>query len=64
MTQERINKYFLTDFGEQLDVLYTTSDDCVFIRYEEALEHIEYMKNEETPLINDYITEWYSPMWI
>lgn len=37
MTQEKANKIFATDLGRQLDVIYVTSDDKPFIRYEEAV---------------------------
>ncbi len=36
MTQEKANKIFDTDLGQQLLSIYCTSDDRVFIRYEEA----------------------------
>jgi hypothetical protein len=39
MTQEQINKLLETELGIQLDTLYSTCDDRVFIRYEEALKH-------------------------
>jgi hypothetical protein len=39
MTQEKANKIFETDLGGQLDMIYVTSDDKPFIRYDEALEH-------------------------
>jgi len=34
MTQEKANKIFATELGQQLDVIYVTSDDQAFIRYE------------------------------
>jgi len=39
MTQEEANKIFATELGQQLDVIYVTSDDIPFIRYEEAVLH-------------------------
>lgn len=64
MTQERINKYFNTELGQQLDELYSTSDDMVFIRYEEALKHTKGELNPDSKsLKNDLITTWYSPIW-
>lgn len=39
MTQEQADKIFETDLGQQLDIIYVTSDDQPFIRYEEALKH-------------------------
>lgn len=37
MTQERINKYFQGSIGSQCDTLFSTSDNRVFIRYEDAV---------------------------
>ncbi len=55
MTQKLINKYFLSPLGEQCNSLFTTSDNQVFIRYEEAREH-------EATLTNEYssIKEWFN----
>jgi hypothetical protein len=36
MTQEQVNKIFDTDLGQQLNEIYVTSDDRVFIRLSEA----------------------------
>ena len=41
MTQEIINKYFESSLGQQCDCLFTTSDDRVFIREEEAILHTD-----------------------
>ena len=48
MTQERANKIFETELGQQLLSIYVTSDDRVFIRYEEAQLNT-----------HGKITEWY-----
>jgi hypothetical protein len=39
MTQERINRYFLSSLGVQCDFLFSTPDDRVFIRRREAIQH-------------------------
>lgn len=40
MTQERMNAIFETDLGQQLNELYVTFDDHIFIRYSEAVDHL------------------------
>lgn len=52
MTQEKINKYFQGQLGQQCNSLFSTADDRVFIRYEEAKDHSEKLFNEE-------IIEWW-----
>ena len=52
MTQEEADKVFETDLGRQLEVIYVTSDNQPFIRYEEAASHA-------SELLNTEITEWY-----
>ncbi len=60
MTQERANKIFDTDLGQQLDVIYSTSDGRVFIRKEEAIRHSDGNLDEGTqPLSDKTITEWF-----
>jgi hypothetical protein len=61
MTQQQINECFESDLGQQLDVLYSTSDDRVFIRYyEEAVAHTEGRLDDNTqPLLDKTIIEWY-----
>jgi len=60
MTQETINRYFKGDLGRQLSVIYSTSDDRVFIRYEEALRHTEGKLDPNTqPLEDKKIIEWF-----
>lgn len=39
MTREKINKCFESALGQQLDSLFATLDDAVFIRHEEAVQH-------------------------
>lgn len=60
MTQEKANQIFKSDLGQQLDVIYVTSDDKPFVRYEEALKHAngELVANTK-PLADKTITEWY-----
>lgn len=60
MTQERANKFFDTELGQQLDVLYSTSDGRVFIRKEEAYMHSKGSLDEGTePLADKTIAEWF-----
>lgn len=60
MTQELANKIFNTDLGQQLDSIFSTSDDRVFIRFKEALKHINGQLDENTiPLLDKTITEWF-----
>lgn len=61
MTQEKANKIFATELGQQLDVIYVTSDDQVFIRYEEAVLHTNELLNADPEnFVDTSITEWYS----
>ena len=60
MTQEIANEIFSTELGQQLDVIFVTSDDYIFIRYEEALFHTNEMLNAEPEnFIDTTITEFY-----
>ncbi len=60
LTQEEIDKMFMTSLGEQLDMLYSTSDNRVFIRYEEAKAHSEGKLDLNTnPLDDKTIKEWF-----
>lgn len=60
MTQEEINKVFETSLGEQVDVLYTTSDDRVFIRKSEAMAHTNFMLNANPQsYVDTGIVDWY-----
>jgi hypothetical protein len=52
MTQEKANKIFQTEIGQQLDMVYVTSDDMPFIRYSEAVNHSK-------KLSDNSITEWW-----
>jgi hypothetical protein len=54
MTQEQANKIFETDLGQQLDVIYVTSDDAIFIRHWEAVQH-----KHSKDLKDQTITEFY-----
>lgn len=59
MTQEKANKIFNSDLGQQLDVIYATSDDRVFIRHKEAVLHTEGKLDGRPPLEDKTITDWY-----
>lgn len=60
MTQEKANKIFATELGQQLDVIYVTSDDQVFIRYEDAVLHTNELLNADPEnFVDTSITEWY-----
>ena len=60
MTQEKANKIFATELGQQLNVIYVTSDDHVFIRHEEGISHINDLLNSNTEnFVDTTITEWY-----
>ena len=61
MTKEKVNEIFKTDIGIQLDVIYVTSDDKVFIRQSEALLHTNDMLNGDPEnFVHTTITEWYN----
>ena len=55
MTQEIINKYFNSEIGEQCTELFSTSDDRVFIRIEDAEFHVLDMELEDAA-----IQDWYN----
>ena len=60
MTQERANKIFETELGQQLLSIYVTSDDRVFIRHEEAQLHTNDMLNGDPEnFVDTTITEWF-----
>lgn len=60
MTQQRINSYFDTSIGRQCPALFSTSDDRVFIRYDEAERHTQGLLDPGTyPLSDRAITTWY-----
>ena len=60
MTQEEANKIFATELGQQLDVIYVTSDDQVFIHYEDAVLHTNELLNADPEnFVDTSITEWY-----
>lgn len=54
MTQHEANKIFQSDLGRQLTSFFSTSDDCVFVRYKEALDHAY---NDKLP--DKEIIEWF-----
>ena len=60
MTQEEANKIFATELGQQLDFIYVTPDDQVFIRCEEAVLHTNKLLNADPEnFVDTSITEWY-----
>ena len=59
MTQEIANKLFLTAFGQQLNVFFTTSDDQIFIRRSEAEEYCHDILEEGNDPSKYNIEEWY-----
>ncbi len=60
MTQEKANQIFATELGQQLNVIYVTSDDKSFIRHEEAVIHTNEMLNADPEtFVDTTITEWY-----
>jgi hypothetical protein len=60
MTQEKANKIFATELGQQLSVIYVTSDDQPFIRHEEAALHTNELLNADPEnFVDTSITEWY-----
>jgi len=54
MTQEKIDKVFMSELGRQCGELFTTEDDVVFIRYKEAVDY-----SNESGLDVDGIEVWY-----
>lgn len=54
MTQEKANKIFETELGQQLDVIYVTSDGQPFIRMEEAVKHSDALLNVDKSIIQFY----------
>lgn len=60
MTQEKANKIFATELGQQLNVIYVTCDDKPFIRYEEAVLHTNELLNADPEnFVDTSIIEWY-----
>jgi hypothetical protein len=60
MTQEKINKYFESELGQQCLSLFTTADDKVLVRYEEAKLHTEGKLDPNSfPLSDQTIIEWF-----
>jgi hypothetical protein len=55
MTQERINKVFETDLGQQCNELFVTFDDQIYIRYDDAVEYLTHFSYK----IEDNIETWY-----
>jgi len=60
MTQEKMNEYFKSEAGLQYKTVYTTSDDRIHTKYEDALKHREGELDENTkPLADKTITQWF-----
>ncbi len=61
MTQEKANEIFETELGQQLLSFYATSDDQVFIRYNEAVAYTNDMINAVggQEFVDTTITEWF-----
>jgi len=60
MTQEKANKIFETELGLQLDVIYSTFDDKLFIRPEEAWNYLKgLISSNSKNNIDTTIAEWY-----
>ena len=57
---EKIDKYFESELGQQCNELFSTSDDRVFIRYEEAVMHANGELDPDTkPLEDKFVMDWY-----
>ena len=59
MTREEVDKIFNGDLGQQVDVLFSTSDNRCFIRKEEAIKHTEGTLDDTEPLEDKSIADWY-----
>lgn len=59
MTQEKINKIFETELGQQLNEIFVTSDDNCFIRREEAENYCHNILEEGDDITKFNITVWY-----
>ena len=60
MTREKANEIFSTPLGQQLNVIYVTSDDRPFIRHQEAQSHtLEMLSGSTENFVDTTITEWY-----
>ena len=60
MTQEKANEMFKTELGQQLSVIYVTSDDKPFIKFTEAMNYAnEGVDDNGKPLKDSSISEWY-----
>lgn len=58
--RDKINKIFNSELGQQVEVLYSTSDERVFLRHSEARLHTEGLLDENTkPLDDKEIKHWY-----
>lgn len=57
--KEIVKKAFASELGQQLDSIYSTSDNRVFIRKEEAIRHAEGQLDKNTkPLADNSVLMW------
>ena len=59
MTQEKVNKIFEGELGQQLNEIFVTSDDTTFIRREEAENYCHDILKEGDDATKYNITVWY-----
>jgi molybdopterin-guanine dinucleotide biosynthesis protein A len=57
MTQEKADKIFATELGQQLNVIFVTSDDIPFIRREEVEKYCQEALKEGDDVTKYNITE-------
>lgn len=51
--KEIVKKAFASELGQQIDGIYSTSDNRIFIRKEEAINHSEGLLDKNTLPLND-----------
>ncbi len=61
MTQEDADKIFQGGLGGQLLSFFSTSDDMLWVRYEEAVTHTQAMRNAvgDNEYVDTSIIEWF-----
>lgn len=58
--QEVVAKAFQSELGQQLDTLFSTSDNRVFVRKEEAIAHANGKLDKNTlPLKDKSVYQWF-----
>jgi predicted peroxiredoxin len=60
MTQEKANKIFETELGQQLNEIFVTSDGTTFVRRGEAESYCHDILEEGDDATKYNITVWYS----